>query len=538
MPYCIYLRKSRADTEAEARGEGETLARHERILLELARQQKLDITEIYREIVSGESIASRQVMQRLLSEVGQGVWDGVLVMEVERLARGDTIDQGIVAQSFKYSDTRIITPNKTYDPNNEIDEEYFEFGLFMSRREYKTINRRLQRGRAAAVKEGKYVGNKTPYGYRRVKLEHDTGFTLEPVPDEAAVIRLIFDLYTSGEMLPDGTSRRLGVALIARRLNAMRAPTKTGGQWVPVSVRDILINPVYAGKVRWNWRPTTKKVINGAVVVERHRTPPDKCIVTQGLHPAIISEDKFNAAHEIMLRNPPRPVPVEKRIENPLAGLIICAECGRRMTRRPKGSRQPEDVIMCHTYQCGNVASYLKYVEARVLSGLSTWLEEYKIEWGGEDNSTPIPQIEQKRAAVTRITSDLAKLEKQLGSLHDLLEQGVYSTAMFLERSRHLTSRIAETKEELTAAKADVAREEAREEGRLAIIPKIEHLLEVYYDLPSAKAKNEMLREVIEKAIYRKTHSARWHGSPDDFELTIYPHLPDSFDEKVRMIRT
>lgn len=59
-------------------------------------------------------------------------------MEIERLARGDTIDQGIVAQTFKYSGTRIITPARDYDPSSEADEEYFEFGLFMSRREYQT----------------------------------------------------------------------------------------------------------------------------------------------------------------------------------------------------------------------------------------------------------------------------------------------------------------------------------------------------------------------------------------------------------------
>lgn len=101
MQYLIYLRKSRADQEAEMRGEGETLARHEKALLELARRQHLPIADIYREVVSGETIASRPMMQQLLSEVEQGVWDGVLVMEVERLARGDTIDQGIVAQAFK-----------------------------------------------------------------------------------------------------------------------------------------------------------------------------------------------------------------------------------------------------------------------------------------------------------------------------------------------------------------------------------------------------------------------------------------------------
>ena len=186
--YCIYLRKSRADLDAEAHGEGETLARHERILLELAKRERLNITEIYREIVSGDTIAARPVMQQLLQEVQDGRWEGVLVVEVERLARGDTVDQGIVAQTFQYSETRIITPLKTYDPTNEYDEEYFEFGLFMSRREYKTIKRRLMRGREASSKEGKWVNGTAPYGYKRVRIENGKGWTLEVIPEEAEAV--------------------------------------------------------------------------------------------------------------------------------------------------------------------------------------------------------------------------------------------------------------------------------------------------------------------------------------------------------------
>ena len=85
--YLIYLRKSRSDLEAEAHGEGETLSRHEHTLLELAKRQHLNVTDIYREVVSGDTIAARPMMQRVLSEVEQSVWSGVLVMEVERLAR-------------------------------------------------------------------------------------------------------------------------------------------------------------------------------------------------------------------------------------------------------------------------------------------------------------------------------------------------------------------------------------------------------------------------------------------------------------------
>ena len=108
MPYCLYLRKSRTDLDAEANGETETLARHEKILLDLAKRMHLDVTEIYREVVSGETISSRPVVQRVLNEVENGLWDGVLVVEVERLARGDTIDQGIVSRAFKFSNTKTV----------------------------------------------------------------------------------------------------------------------------------------------------------------------------------------------------------------------------------------------------------------------------------------------------------------------------------------------------------------------------------------------------------------------------------------------
>ena len=282
MPYCLYVRKSRADAEAEARGEGETLARHTNTLLELAKLRHLDITQIYREIVSGETIAARPVMQQLLSEVEQGMWDGVLVMEVERLARGDTVDQGIVAQTFKFSNTKIITPVKDYDPNNEFDEEYFEFGLFMSRREYKTINRRLQRGRITSVKEGKYLGSQAPYGYQREKIAGDKGYTLAPLPSEADIVRLIFQLYTKGEKQEDGSYKRLGVSRIVRRLNDMHISPRRSDHWSPATVRDILINPVYIGKIRWNWRKGSKKMVDGHIVSARPRSSIEDCIISDG----------------------------------------------------------------------------------------------------------------------------------------------------------------------------------------------------------------------------------------------------------------
>ena len=98
-------------------------------------------------------------MKQLLSEVEQGKWEGVLVMEIERLGKRRLI--GIRDRNPDFSVQRHADYNRTkiYELENDFDLEYFEFSLFMSRREYKTINRRMQAGRLASIKEGKYVGN-------------------------------------------------------------------------------------------------------------------------------------------------------------------------------------------------------------------------------------------------------------------------------------------------------------------------------------------------------------------------------------------
>ena len=106
MPYAIHLRKSRADLEAEARGEGESLARHRARLLAFAERAGLPIVAEYSEIISGDRLSDRPEMQRLLADVAAGMYDGVLTVEVSRLTRGDLMDQGRIMNTFKYHHAR------------------------------------------------------------------------------------------------------------------------------------------------------------------------------------------------------------------------------------------------------------------------------------------------------------------------------------------------------------------------------------------------------------------------------------------------
>lgn len=521
--YCLYLRKSRADAEAEARGEGETLARHEKALIELARRMNLNVTHIYREIVSGESIAARPEMQKLLQAVEQGIWAGVLVMEVERLARGDTIDQGIVAQTFKFSDTKIITPVKTYDPNNEYDEEYFEFGLFMSRREYKTINRRLQRGRLASVHEGKYVGSRDPYGYRRVRIKGDKGYTLEPVENEAAVIRQIFDWYANGEKDGAGSFRRIGICEIVRRLNGLGIKTKTGGKWTYPSIRDILANPIYVGKIRWAWRKCVKQMKNGEIVVHQPRSKPGEYEICDGLHPALVSEETWDRVQELYNQNThPRPGD-PYAINNPLSGILVCGMCGRKIARKPQ--KNGFEYLYCPNPDCRNVSSSLPLVERRIIGALGDWLEGYRLHWGKEGHSLPsqIPFLEK---SIEKAQKDIDALKQQANNAFDFFEQGIYDKETFFERNKILSDRIAKAKETLQQRKAELESERERETSFQTIIPKVEHLLEVYDTLSSPQEKNDLLKDVLEKVVYLKEKGLKNGGKPDSFEITLYPKIP------------
>jgi len=512
--YCIYLRKSRADLELEAKGELETLARHRATLLEYAKKHGLAIGAIYEEIVSGETIEARPVVQRLLKEVEQGAWEGVLVMEIERLARGDTIDQGFVARAFQIGKAKIVTPIKTYDPENEFDEEYFEFGLFMSRREYKTINRRIQRGRIASAKEGKYLGAEPPYGYDKVRIKGDKGYTLSPNEQEAPAVRYIFERYISGAGMPT----------IARELDAMGIKPRHGAIWNKETIGDILENPVYIGKIRWSYKAEKKYVKDGKVL--KRRTVNDNPIYVDGLHPPLVSEEQFKLAAKIREQNRLRSFGKKtpgRTLQNPLSGLIYCAECGQLMKRMAPCSRNPYASIRCLNPYCKNVAAPLYLVESKLIETVSAWLQNIQLKMPEEN--TLQSETEALRQALRTAENELEKLQAQLARTYDLLEQGIYTTELFLTRNKELSERISASQAKIEEIKKQLD-EMGCNEKLTEQLPKMINALNAYSEATTAEEKNLLLKQIIARVEYRKTtQNHRGQRDNANFELHIFPRI-------------
>lgn len=486
----LYLRKSRAE---EGMDTSEILARHQKTLLDYAATHKIHIVEIYPEVVSGESLYARPQMLRLLQDVEDGKYDCVLCMDLDRLSRGRMKDQGIILDAFKDSNTLIVTPDKVYNLSDEIDEEYAELKTFMSRREYKIINKRLRRGLQQSIEDGCYVAN-APYGYKRAFVDRKP--TLEIYEPEAKFVRMMFDLYAQG----------YGCISVARHINALGAKPHRSQEFNRSSVAKILRNPTYIGKVVWNQKKHIRKGTKGN---PKHITiyqPREQWTITDGLHPPIIDKELFDRVQEILAG---RYVPKRNdgTVRSPLVGLIKCANCGMNMQRLVM-KREP--YLLCNRPGCCAGAK-VEFVETRILDYLEDTLARLSL--AQQEILTQNSNVEETALATVR--KDLAAAQKQKTRLYELLELGEYDIPTFRERMAAVRDKIAALeKKEADAIRAVEAVQQA---DPVALAAKIRAVLDAY-STSDAAGRNALLKSVIQVIYYRKEKKTK----PADFVLDIH----------------
>nr|WP_025775190.1 recombinase family protein [Clostridium botulinum] len=499
MRICMYLRKSRADEELEKTlGEGETLSKHRKALLKFAKEKNLNIVEIKEEIVSGESLFFRPKMLELLKEIENKQYSGVLVMDMQRLGRGNMQDQGIILETFKKSNTKIITPMKTYDLSNDFDEEYSEFEAFMSRKELKMINRRMQGGRVRSVEDGNYIATNAPYGYDIHWI--NKARTLKPNQKESEIVKLIFKLYIEGN----------GAGTIAKHLNSLGYKTKFGNSFNNSSIIFILKNPIYIGKITWKKKDIRKSKDPNKVKDTRTRDKSE-WIVVDGKHDPIIDQITWKQAQEILNNRYHVPYKLVNGPANPLAGLIICATCKSKMVmRKLRGT----DRILCKNNKCNNISNRFDAVEKSVVESLENYLKAYKVNLPELNKTSNLKLYEQQ---ISTLKKELKILNEQKLKLFDFLERGIYDEDTFLKRSKNLDERIEITNESLSNLNQIIAKENKaiKEED----IIKFEKVLDSYKSTADIRLKNELMKTLIFKIEYTKNKKG------NDFKIKVFPKL-------------
>ena len=482
----VYLRKSRMEEGLETE---EVLRKHHQALDECAQRHGLVILDYFSEVVSGESLYARPQMLRLLEAVEAGNCDAVLCMDLDRLSRGRMKDQGMILDAFRESNTLIVTPDKVYNLSDEIDDELAEFKTFMSRREYKIINKRLRRGLQRTIQEGCYVAN-APYGYRKVTIDRRP--TLEIFEPEAKFVRMMFRLYAEG----------YGCVSIANQVNAMGARPHRSAAFSRNSVAKILRNPTYTGKIVWDQKTHIKKNVKGNPKHITIYNPKEKWTITNGLHPPLVEKELFDRVQNIM-EGRYRPAYHDGTVKSPLAGLVKCGRCGGNMQRM---TMKGQPYLLCPKKGCCASAKF-ELVEQSVLLHLEELLAE--IEVAPPERKQDLSPLEDALAGISR---ELNAVRRQKTRLHELLELGEYDLPTYRERMAAVMEKLSNL--ERSQEEARLRLESARSYDPEAQIARLRNVLASYQSSDAAH-RNALLHSVLETVIYYKEKKTK----PWDFSL-------------------
>lgn len=374
-----YLRKSQSDDPLLT--VEEVLAKHETILDrwdEMNLGGKVPEKNRFREVVSGETLKERPEITKVLRLIESPKIKGVKVVDPQRLTRGDLEDIGRLMKLFKLTNTLVIVVDefggqRIYDLRDEYDWNALESELKKGNDYLKYTKKILQRGKLLSVSQGNYIGSVPPYGYDKIWLQDGKKKcpSLVENPEQADVVRMIFDMYVNQDMTKQA---------ICYKLDDMGIKPPKSERWSPYAMKDMLANVHYIGKVKWNWRKTITIVDEGDIIETRPKSKIGEFLIYEGKHDGIVDEAIFEAAIKKAGNNPR--VKAFAKVRNPLAGIMWC-QCGRSMQYRTymnNGVERAAPRLMCPGQQyCKTGSCTFEEMREKVSEILQSCIDDFEI---------------------------------------------------------------------------------------------------------------------------------------------------------------
>jgi len=312
----IYVRVS-TDEQAQ---EGFSIRAQTDKLKAYAMLKDWDIFDIYSdEGISGKNIVDRPAINRLIDDINAGNVNNVLVFKVDRLTRS-TRNLLELVELFEENDCAFNSLTESIDTDTPSGRMFLKIIGIFAEFERENLVSRLKLGFERKAKEGYTLANfKMSYGYSKEK-----GQKIQTIQqNEAQIVREIFSMYLDGNKSMTG---------IAKLLNQRKIPTKmNGASWESTSIRGILTNPTYIGKVRYSLADESRY------------------FEVDGHHERIISDEIFNLAQEKIKSMPAVSRTKRPREVNYFCGVTVCACCDGKFTTHNYTNKAGNDRCM---YRC------------------------------------------------------------------------------------------------------------------------------------------------------------------------------------------
>lgn len=477
-PAAIYVRVS---TPEQAEGGDSIPAQRER-LRKWAKEHGYQVVEEYVDAGESARVTDRPAFSRLIQDARAGKFEAVLVWKWDRFARNAedaTLYKAVLRRECGVQVISISDPPGEGPVGQLIERILDVVAEFQSLLTAEHVHNTL----SYLAQQGRWV-TKAPFGYRIGK-----DGKLEVVPEEAEVVRWIFEQYAQGVRLT-----HIVQALMAGKPNksALRL------RWETKTLHKMLRHPVYIGTARWNTHKV--EVFRDAQGRSRKRLVPrsrDEWILVPNAHPAIVSEDVWKAVQARLDER--EPVQKASSPWHMVKGLVRCAQCGGLMhmtTKTGKFAHNPR-------WECNRY--YRIRPEERCYPLVWVYHSDlseavlYKLEQLVKGSGLKPEDIDVPRPSKAQVERRIQALEERRERLLQAYLAGVVELEDYKRHKEALDREIQEARESLQSPRVDL------EKAQKALQEPAKFLYENWH----AQPESEEQRAVLE-ATARQVISAIW----------------------------
>ena len=281
------------------------------------------------EAASGTKTDKREDFNRLLADCRKGKIDRVLVKSISRFSR-NTKDCLAALRELMRLGVTVQFEKENIDTGTLTTELMVSVSGSLAQQESMSISQNIRMGYRRRMERGEFIASSPPYGYRNAGCG-----TLEIIPEEAEVIRWVFESYLNGQ----------GIVTIAEEMNRRGVPKKHGeAAWIPYAVACWLRNEKYTGNTLCQKTFTT----GFPYISVKNRGEVDQFYI-ENSHPAIISQEIFDKVQALRKK---KKAPASAPSKFPLTRKMICGKCGATFYRTV--DRHGANNWVCSGHKDGN----------------------------------------------------------------------------------------------------------------------------------------------------------------------------------------
>ncbi|MFA9464090.1 MAG: recombinase family protein [Velocimicrobium sp.] len=461
---CAYIRVS-TEQQEELSPDSQ-----KRLLKDYAEKNNIIITKFYEDLgISGRKADKRPEFQTMISDCKSKdhPYDVILVWKFSRFARNQ--EESILYKSLlNKAKIEVVSVSETV-PDGMVGglvERIFEW-----MDEYYSINLsgEAKRGWEEKRLKGGYPAS-CPYGYDYIKGD-------VPVINEEQIkiVRKIFDMYLKEDR---------SAAYITKWLNQNGHRTKFDRPWHNCYVTDLLVNPFFAGKIRW-------KAYDG----NKHLKPISEWIIMDGKHEPIITMEEFEQSYQKRLRQGAHKRRGANGCKNWISGLVKCAHCGATLIYC-KESKHNYSYFRCKEYIRG-MCSHPNYVtEAKLTRDIIDGLKNIST----LDTDFCFKTIQESQSSdLNSISKQISEIDKKLKRIRSAFINGIDTLDEYKSSKEKLESEKNDLLKYLQTSNSPT------NEDKEKMISNIENVISIITDEESDMfRKSQAIRSICEKIVYNK----------------------------------